>query len=263
LVVKSFHRIKTTPPSTSTVCKQAGVVYAIGIFISTWYVLPVQWSPFHLAVTKQGDAKATFGSPEGGPFSPIVSMAIAFSVVIFPTGYVFFTGLRLWRKRLLPRSGRTRALSTFFLRIIVVFLVFYLPNTILSAILTKESDKSGPKVFWLEEARYLFASLQALTTLYMVSTKDDILAALAESRRRLIGNWLTDTFSVNFSSSIRTSVTISGLPAAISEWDQPDVYDDDDEDCIVNSDQADMRCNSTGSRICRAESGSSDVEQTA
>mmetsp|Transcript_4567 Transcript_4567/g.10816 ORF Transcript_4567/g.10816 Transcript_4567/m.10816 type:complete len:416 (-) Transcript_4567:190-1437(-) len=238
LITQSNKRQRTPPPDLRRVYTQVATAYFLTTILALWAALPVSWSLSHISNREEGEG--TMGSPPGGTFSYLAGVILAYALVVIPpSSYVVFVSIRVWRKKLLPRKGRTRALSLFFLRVIVVFVLFYFPNLMLS--LAQSRAKSPSTVFWFRIVRGLLNAGQAFTTLYLISAKDDIREVIVHAYSKTIGQ-VCCTISTSKSNSEvkRSRVQISGLNTTEerqnassttntlqSEWEAEDEYDDD------------------------------------
>merc|ERR1719162_419242 len=54
-------------------------------------------------------------------------IAVNGAISMPPFLYVFWTAYKIHTKKLLPLQGRTRVLALYFMRIIVIFVAFYIP----------------------------------------------------------------------------------------------------------------------------------------
>mmetsp|Transcript_4579 Transcript_4579/g.10834 ORF Transcript_4579/g.10834 Transcript_4579/m.10834 type:complete len:403 (-) Transcript_4579:190-1398(-) len=239
LITQSNKRQRTPPPGLRRVYTQIAIVYLLATTLALWAALPVSWSLSHITDHEEGEG--TTGSPPGGVFSYLAGVILIYGVgVIPPSSYVVFVTIRVWRKKLLPRKGRTRALSLFFLRVIVVFVLFYFPNLMLTVVQYR-ADSSPSTVFWVRIVRGLLNAGQAFTTLYLISAKDDIREVIVHAYSKTIGQ-VCCTISTSKSNSEvkRSRVQISGLNTTEerqnassttntlqSEWEAEDEYDDD------------------------------------
>jgi len=237
LITQSNKRQRTPPPGLRRVYTQIAIVYLLATIIALWAALPVSWSLSHITDHEEGEG--TMGSPPGGTFSYLAGVILIYGVgVIPPSSYVVFVTIRVWRKKLLPRKGRTRALSLFFLRVIVVFVLFYFPNLMLS--LAQSRAKSPSTVFWFRIVRGLLNAGQAFTTLYLISAKDDIREVIVHAYSKTIGQVCCTISTSKSNSEVKSSrVQISGLNSEErqnassttntlqSEWEAEDEYDDD------------------------------------
>ncbi|CAJ1953214.1 unnamed protein product [Cylindrotheca closterium] len=213
LIQQSNNRQRTQLPDISRVYKQMAAVYLYGVFLATWAILPVSWSLYHIIDQDKGEGD--LGSPPGGPVSRLAAIAIAYGSVIIPTGYVIYVSIRVWRKKLLPRKGKTRTLSLFFMRVIIVFVVFYFPNTATTVLQSGMETASG--IFWIRVVRGLLAAGQVYTTIYLISRKDDIRRATIEAYNKTFGTVCCKLSYSNGSGAERGSVRVSGFSMGPSE----------------------------------------------
>mmetsp|Transcript_4571 Transcript_4571/g.10823 ORF Transcript_4571/g.10823 Transcript_4571/m.10823 type:complete len:388 (-) Transcript_4571:198-1361(-) len=238
LITQSNKRQRTPPPDLRRVYTQVATAYFLTTILALWAALPVSWSLSHISNREEGEG--TMGSPPGGTFSYLAGVILAYALVVIPpSSYVVFVSIRVWRKKLLPRKGRTRALSLFFLRVIVVFVLFYFPNLMLTVVQYR-ADNSPSTVFWVRIARGLLNTGQAFTTLYLVSAKDDIREVIVHAYSKTIGQVCCNISASKSNNEVKSSrVQISGLNSEEqqnassmtntlqSEWEAEDEYDDD------------------------------------
>lgn len=177
LVTASHRRQKRPPPKVGRAWKQITMVYLFAMFFALWVVLPYKWSIADVYDGPRGLFK--FGSPNDGVFSPMVAPLIGLVLLVVPITYVLYVRIRIAWHKLLPKRGRTRILSLFFMRIIIVFLLFYLPNTLLIGFLVGLDGASLGAFLISKVIAPLLNACQAYVTLYMVMVKDDIRQVVA------------------------------------------------------------------------------------
>jgi len=164
----------------------------------------------------------------------------------------------MWRKKLLPKSGKTRALSLFFMRIIIVYFLLYIPNTTLTAFL--QDLPGGPKVqFWVSAVMGILTAAQAFVNVYLIYYKDDIRVAVNEAWDVTFGRCCcacggeAERRQAKNSSPVSSQVQISGLSYPLGKessepqsntldqtesmsvrrsnvWQEPDLYESEVED---------------------------------
>lgn len=168
---------RTQPPRTTLVMQQITAVYLTTGFVSLWWALEVRWSPVHLASTDKCLVES--GSPTEDPvFSSAGTAAIGALMVFPPLVYVFYLAYDIWKQKLLPIRGHTKALAIFFFRIVWIFTAFYVPGITMGWILIDMTNEVA--IFWLEWSFSLLIPAQTLVTMRLLMTKDDIRAALAQ-----------------------------------------------------------------------------------
>ena len=104
----------------------AAAVYVLSAFLSSWVfwdILPhqpgLQNGLACLPVMYSNESMIFFFAA----FLPVL--------VAIPAVYVIYIAIQIWRRRLLPLTGRTRNVSIFIARLILVFIVMWLPSLIL------------------------------------------------------------------------------------------------------------------------------------
>ena len=73
----------------------------------------------------------------------------------------------------------------FFLRVVFVFLLFYIPSASLAAFLPKVGSETTKS--WLRFSRGMLTASQACTTLYLLALKDDIYEAIVALHNKTMG----------------------------------------------------------------------------
>mmetsp|Transcript_26922 Transcript_26922/g.40740 ORF Transcript_26922/g.40740 Transcript_26922/m.40740 type:complete len:380 (-) Transcript_26922:1620-2759(-) len=180
LVKKSYRREKTKPPALRKVYIQGACIYMISIVLATWYALEVPWSPY--SVSKKG--VAVWASMKGGVFTTAGTVMLSIAILGPPSIYVLCIALTIWLKKLLPTSGRTRVISLYFIRILLVFFAFYYPNI---ALYILKSLVKNPNIFFLMQlSNRVFEFAQALLTLHLARKKADVDRAVKELRSEIV-----------------------------------------------------------------------------
>jgi len=219
VLLKSSKRIKTAPLTRSKVCKQIASIYIFAIFTSASSTVDVPWALSH--VQPKSDCHFVYGSPNG--FFTETSGAVIFIMInLLPMLYISYIRFKILRKKLIPPNGRTRAISLYFLRIISVYYVFYVPMILLTIPLTKSSNENVRIVMGkIIEVLNMF---QCLVTLRFALEKDDVYKSIIVHKKR---------FS-NFSTRLFRSCTSDCHSVQEEEvnkidrgqWHQEDVYED-------------------------------------
>ena len=112
-------------PSAKTITKQALAVYAFTIFLGLLGIIEAPWFPH-----ESGPASGLACVPREGEDT---ASSLFFWLCFFPLFagipilFVMWIIWDVYRRKLLPPSGKRRLLSIYFARIIVVFLIMWLP----------------------------------------------------------------------------------------------------------------------------------------
>lgn len=124
----SCRRKRLAPPILSKVCKQVALVYLFSICAALWMALPVPFALRHIVIDDRR-GKGRLGSGPAGGFTFLGASIAFFSLFAMPRCSMFCSyESECGSKNLLPTTGRTRVLSLFFMRVIVVFILFYVPT---------------------------------------------------------------------------------------------------------------------------------------
>jgi len=182
LVLNSYKRKRTIPPSVQKVFKQVAAVYIFSLAFAGWFVAPLRISP--ITVTYTNFCAIDFGSESFGATSGMMVLLVAF---VPPMCYVFWIGYQVRKQKLLPLKGRTRALAFFFLRIVIIFMAIYAPMLILAivSVTIPPEEHDSTFSFLLNSVWSLLNPIQNVVTIYFLSQKDDIAAAIRVSLSRI------------------------------------------------------------------------------
>jgi len=181
MAYKSFHRRKTNPPPLRRVYIQTGVVYILSALFATWFVIPYRWAP--MKVLDEENLQLGFGEKGfGQPQRYFQFLAVVITVFAIPALYVLYVAYNMFLRnkehRLLPRlAGKTRSVSLYFMRILVVFFAFYVPCVVMG-IVVATTQKFRVLIITLVLMNFFFA-MQIFATLYLSTKKRDIHEALS------------------------------------------------------------------------------------
>jgi hypothetical protein len=125
ILLKSSHiRKRYTPPTRIRVAYHASCVYFLTAFIASWSFWGASWFPHRTA-------------PVGGigclPLEYSWQSSLVFFLVFIPAFggiplvFVGWVCYDVWKRQLMPPSGRRRLLFLYFLRIIAAFVVVWTP----------------------------------------------------------------------------------------------------------------------------------------
>jgi len=175
LVEKSYRRMpRVRPPSTSTVYCQIAMVYAFASFMATWCIFPTSYALITYSTSVYNDGTTTpFVVGLGSKVFPTDAAALIIAIpIVLPVVQVLYVNIDVYKNRLLPRSGRTRTVWKYFSRILMIFLLFYVPSWVLSLVFAKNTESmNGGVVHTMLGFLYI---LQALVNIYLAMQKDDI-----------------------------------------------------------------------------------------
>lgn len=124
IMVRSSHsRRRYFPPSRTTVVKQAAAVYLWSAFVASLglFHLPVQKTGLHSGAAC---LPLIFDTPSTIFFFVVFLPIFAF----FPLLYAVWVTFNVFYYKLLPRTGKTRNLTVYFLRLVGVYIVMWLPS---------------------------------------------------------------------------------------------------------------------------------------
>lgn len=175
------------PPPPRVVLGHAALVYLWALFVASWHLIGVAlenvgvhfWP--HQAVLITGGACLPMDVDTG---STIFFYCIFFPALLgIPIAFTFYLMFDIWRNDLLPPKGKRRQLTVFFLRLIMVFLLMWVPAILLIFIM---GQLLGPWSKWVGGSWcHLQGAVSAVVSLY----KPDVFQAVV--------NFLTCRCSAN------------------------------------------------------------------
>jgi len=197
-----FQRYKS--PSIRRILVWSGIVYLLAGLYATWFVIDVPWGMIH---RREKDNKIDGYGNDIFPKNAVI--AIYFTVLIAPMIYVFgcFTYIRC--NNLIDGMGNSKPLYNYFMRIIYIFIFFYVPGVVMNLL----RDAYLNKEFWTGIFIDFLFPLQSFVTLWFAAPKADIADALNAFYFRLscgrFGKLITDNVrmaTVSTLVSYRTTV---------------------------------------------------------
>lgn len=165
--------LRTTPPSVRKVCAQVAMVYLFATLATFWFAVDATWSPSHFVDAEKCQIRFDLEQDDKTAARTRLAFILSFwTIICVPSAYVVYVRCSMWRRNLLPISGQTRSFALYFMRILLLFFVFFIPNLILSVSMMKSS--SFAHRFWLHVGSQILFPAQCLVTLYIGLTKQDI-----------------------------------------------------------------------------------------
>ncbi len=119
LLCNSKRRKRTQQPSRKRVLTQVVVVYFAALLMGTWMMLLLGGKFL---------SKGYFSGERSGDIAVAMSFLL---MALVPFCYFTYITIVVWRQKLLPLNGRTRAISIYFLRIIFFFFIFWIPGIVM------------------------------------------------------------------------------------------------------------------------------------
>ncbi|CAB9522179.1 Receptor-type guanylate cyclase gcy-19 [Seminavis robusta] len=141
------------PPSVGRVCKETAVVYFFGLLVFGW--------AFFLYI----HGLNTFSLGE------IMNVWITTRCLLVgpPILYVIYVCFDVWWNERLPISGRTRVLALYFLRVIIIFLVTWVPYFVIYEIAWNITHNR-----WMVYFSYYLGSVQGFLSVCVALSKPDV-----------------------------------------------------------------------------------------
>ena len=165
----SHGRGRYTPPTRMRVAKEAMCVYVYAAFlacVSAWQITGVP--------LKSGSYRGFVCFPKNYDTASTLFFWLVFCplYLFIPAFYVMWCGADILRKKMIPPAGRRRTLTIYFSRIVLVFIVMWIPYFLLAFII-------GPSLPSLEAAWVIWAAcviahLQGLVNVILCANKPDV-----------------------------------------------------------------------------------------
>lgn len=225
LICNSHRRQKTDPPSLRKVFCQVCAVYVIMGLLVGWMLAEVYWSP--TSIENINYCYTYIGSPtdldKAPVFTPLTSTFLVAAIVGPPVLYVLWMGYVVYKRNLLPIKGRTRAIAIYFFRIVLVFLLFYIPNLTLAFIYVHIPTDEGDVRFWVLTVFQMMVPVQCVVTLRVALEKDDIYKSFRSIPSPLFSA-VSTMLKLNRTSSQLAATSCTDSSTRGGEWEAEDVY---------------------------------------
>lgn len=210
LLRKSKLCIRTTSPSVKTVCGQAATVYFCAAIWFGWafflYSRVLLWTSVTIAIE--------------------IWFVTRLVMVLPPLFYVLYVCWDVWWKNLLPQSGHTRVLSVYFLRVVIVFSVTWVPYYVIYEYAWRYTEPSP-----LIQISYYIGSLQGLVSVSVAMTKPDIKRAVLNFVRCREDVWIPGTGSSNATPTVSRPAQVTTNNVSVvqkdKEWEEDDKWQRD------------------------------------
>jgi hypothetical protein len=155
MLLRAQKFMRTSPPTVKQVLWQ----------VAGFYFFALLWAAWSLVLLLQGSNIFT---------NTNAAWLVSKSLMCGPPFlYTIGACLHVWWKKLLPSQGRTRVLSIYFLRVVIVFLLTWVPFLILVDVTYYKTAS-----LWMLGLAYYFASLQGLLSVIVALEKPDIKRAV-------------------------------------------------------------------------------------
>lgn len=205
MLKKSHAGNRYNPPPTRTVLLHTALVYTYSAFISSISFFGLDWLPHGHSTLDHGLACLMFDRSEP---SHVLFFWLAYFPLFMgiPIGYAAWVFFDVWRRNLLPNTGRQRELAIYFTRIIVVFLVMWTPSVILIYIVGFSSHWVG---YWGGTWSHFQPLVSACFSLMKTDIKCAVVSFVTCGRYKLSPR--PQSSSVHYSSSVprRRGITSS------------------------------------------------------
>lgn len=182
----SHGRRRYRPPTATQVCLQAAVVYAWSAFVGSWTLMD-GFLP-HRAVPYRGTAclPAQPTDVGSGLFFWLVFVP---AMMVVPFAYVMYVWWDVYYHKLLPLTGRTRMIFVYFLHLVIVYLVMWMPTALFMFVVIKFG-------YWASWTAGTWSHLQGFVSVAVSLHKPDIRHAFVGfvtcSSRTPPSQWGTD-----------------------------------------------------------------------
>eukprot|EP00566_Odontella_aurita_P018527 CAMPEP_0113528458 /NCGR_PEP_ID=MMETSP0015_2-20120614/1856_1 /TAXON_ID=2838 /ORGANISM="Odontella" /LENGTH=332 /DNA_ID=CAMNT_0000426993 /DNA_START=253 /DNA_END=1251 /DNA_ORIENTATION=+ /assembly_acc=CAM_ASM_000160 len=157
------------PPKCGRVCREAAAVYVYASFMASWTLIPER-----AEVPIRNDA---LGGVACLPAEYSLGSTLFFWLLFMPLMmgvpivYIAWVCYDVYMRGLLPRSGRNRFLALYFLRLVFVFVIMWLPAVILIFGVAMRN-------YWISFMGGTWSHLQGLASAAASLTKPDVRMAV-------------------------------------------------------------------------------------
>lgn len=170
LLRNSKQRKRTSPPSGKLISKQIAAVYSLATCFGIWGMFSVCRG----AIDYTADEHTR----------QIVVTLTMLALALLPFVYLAFVCFDVWRNDLLPRSGRTRVLSLYFLKIVMTFILFWTPAILLLNLEPLNTTAAGG----MHYAAWYLSSIQGIVATIVAMLKPDVRKAVVQLATCKINN---------------------------------------------------------------------------
>ena len=158
-------------PTTRAVTVKAVCAYVWAAFMASWGIWGAYatWWPQQAVLMQGMGCLPMVYDTTTSLFYFLVFLPLAVGI---PIGYVLYIAFDIWRRELMPSSGKRRMLSIYFMRIVAVFLIMWIPFLILVV-----TSTGNPLIFFLGGS---WGHIQGILSSAMSLTKPDVYQAVRE-----------------------------------------------------------------------------------
>uniref|UniRef100_A0A6S9TGT7 G-protein coupled receptors family 1 profile domain-containing protein n=1 Tax=Chrysotila carterae TaxID=13221 RepID=A0A6S9TGT7_CHRCT len=158
-------------PTIKMAIRNAALVYLWAMFVATWTLIPgLPHRAYHLI----GLACLPAGYDTTSEIFFWLVFAPAFLLV--PLAFILVISVRAWKEGALQHASRARSLAVFYMRILMVFLLFWAPTVLLMYIVPLHE-------VWVGWAGGTWSHLQGLFSALLCLTKKDVQEAVRQLMR--------------------------------------------------------------------------------
>ena len=168
MLLRSAQNKRVQVPSRRQVIKEVIVVYAYCMCLASLGLIKNDWLPYHIGTGKGLGCIPVQVDLESSLFFWLCFCPLFVFIPIF--GIVWITW-QVYKQKLLPRTGRIRQLSLFFMRLIFIFLLFWVPTALLKFLFGPFLDP------WVEFAAGSWSHMQGVSSAILTFLKPDIAEA--------------------------------------------------------------------------------------
>mmetsp|Transcript_6836 Transcript_6836/g.14835 ORF Transcript_6836/g.14835 Transcript_6836/m.14835 type:complete len:339 (+) Transcript_6836:88-1104(+) len=172
----SHFRGRYNPPARKRVAKEAMRVYTYAAFLASVATWNIPGVPF-----KSGSYRGFVCFPKDYDMASALFFWLVFSpaYMLLPMGYVAWSAIDIIWRGMIPPAGCRKTLAIFFSRIVLIFVVMWLPNFTISFIAVPALP--GVSSPWINWWSCVIAHLQGLVNVIFCATKPDIKECLLDT----------------------------------------------------------------------------------
>lgn len=170
------------PPTRKRVATEAIFVYTYAAFLASVAAWNIPGLPF-----KSGSYRGFMCYPKDYDMASLIFFWLVFApaLMLIPIGYVTWSAIDILWRGMLPPAGRRKTLAMYFSRIVLIFIVMWLPSFLILFVVG--SSHSSPWILWWGS---VIAHLQGLVSVMCCASKSDIKECLLDTLT--LGCWKKD-----------------------------------------------------------------------
>lgn len=166
----SRRRQRYFPPTHKQIAKRAAMVYTYSVALAVIGVLSIDWLPYETRAQKGVVCIPGRYSQASTVFFWCVFFPM---LVAVPLVFAVIVSFDIWRRSLMPESGKARELSLYFFRLVIVFVIMWLPAALVLYVLGDINE-------WIFYTLATWSHAQGAVSALCSMKKDDVYQAVMD-----------------------------------------------------------------------------------